>query len=194
MGKHVKGEHVRGKHSAIGVAIGCIAAVMLLLSGCGPNESSRAKMYDSEQQLAKDSTVIVVGNVDGQTTLEQGDDGHTKFTVSSVIVAEKIKGGGDADIGKTIQVRQTGVEDGSQHDPILQDDVTYLLYLSPSGLSGDAAAQYYVTGATAGMYMADTNHLIPDRRAIDTLVFKRVDAQSGDKLPEHIQTSQISKD
>lgn len=194
MGKHVKGERVRGKHSAIGVAIGCIAAVMLSLSGCGPNESSRAKMYDSEQQLAQDSTVIVVGNVDGQATLEQGDDGHTKFTVSSVIVAEKIKGGDDADAGRIIQVRQTGAEGESQHDPILQDDVTYLLYLSPSGLSGDAAAQYYVTGATAGMYMADTNHLIPDRRTIDTLVFKRVDAQSGDSLPEHIQTSQISKD
>lgn len=59
---------------------------------------------------------------------------------------------------------------------------TYLLYLTPSGLSGALAGQYYVTGGTAGLYTAGSS----GGAARSTSSFSHIKSDEGDRLPADV--------
>ncbi|MCW3491764.1 hypothetical protein [Microbacterium sp. SSM24] len=149
-----------------------VLAAACALSGCtGGSSGSRHTLYDSIDALAADSSAIVVGEVARQRT-----EGET--TISSVVVGSaptnpqlgaEVDGGASAiESGDVVDVRQTT-------SPYLEVGGRYALFLTPTMLEGDAASQFYVTGAEAGIYAceADSCH--------------RVALDSGDDLPETIE-------
>ena len=101
--------------------------------------------------------------------------------------------GADAKAGDVVEVRQIGSVDQQTGVEMLNADQVYLLYLTPSGLSGDLASQYYVTGAEAGIYEAtsggSSNPSVlkstsqADSEKADKVSFSRVELDTGDTLP-----------
>ena len=172
-----------------------IAATVAVLAGaslgaCGATNGtasqtasgmSRVTIYRSVDQLMDDSDAVIVGDVQSTTTTRDIDDA-TDFTLASVLVKYVAKG--DLAPSDGITVRQTGTD-----APQLSEGDTVLLFLVRSGLDGDLAEHYYITGATAGMYEADplakvlqTDESEDDGIASDTQ-FERIDKDSGDDLP-----------
>lgn len=152
-------------------ALGLIVA----LTACtGGSSGSRHTLYDGIDELAADSSAIVVGSVSAQRT--EGDQ-----TVSSIVVegsstnphlAENLDGGPSTiEPDDVIDVRQMS------SDPLLTPGAEYALFLTPTMLPGDAASQYFVTGAVAGIYVRDGD------------TFHRVAVDSGDTLPETIEVA-----
>lgn len=147
------------------------------LAGCATTSSSsgsRHALYDSNDAMVLDSTDIVVGTVQGESV-----DGDA--TVATVVVENtpgnpSLGSNVDADAG-TIQVGDE-IEVRQQIDEKLRTGTQYLLYLTPTMLPGDAADQYYITGAEAGMYVRDGD------------VFRRVITDTGDTLSETISISE----
>lgn len=59
-----------------------------------------------------------------------------------------------------VEVRQLGTSSMSEVPAaILKQGSTYLLFLTPSMLSGDLAHQYHVTGGDAGIYIGPSQAL-----------------------------------
>lgn len=79
-------------------------------------------------------------------------------------------------------VRQIGSQNiGAQSELLLQDDV-YLLYVTESGLEGELAQQYYVTGANAGIYISESGK--PSSSVANpTQIFAQFSPQEGESLP-----------
>ncbi|MFH8251065.1 hypothetical protein ACH3VR_11915 [Microbacterium sp. B2969] len=144
---------------------------IVTLVGCSQSVSgSRHTLYDSIDALAADSSAIVVGTVTSHHVEGEG-------TVSSVQVSNaptnpqlgaNVEGGAcDIAVGDVVDVREIG-------EPHLDAGGDYLLFLTPTMLTADAAADYYVTGADAGIYVRDGD------------VMRRLVTDSGDALPETI--------
>lgn len=155
-----------------GILLAISVVVTCMLTACaGGVSGSRATLYDSIDALAADSSAIVVGAVALQRT--EGD-----YTISSFVVESSptnpqlganLEDGAQAiEPGDVVEVRQ-------MTDPRLVRGGRYALFLTETGLPGDAAGQYYVTGAVAGIYVRDGDG------------FRRVVPDSGDTLPETIQ-------
>ncbi|KAF2414317.1 hypothetical protein B1729_05210 [Microbacterium sp. B35-04] len=67
------------------------------------------------------------------------------------------------------------LEEGRQElSPTLELGEEYFLFLTPTMLPGEAATQYFVTGAVAGLYLRHDDE------------FRRVVPDSGDTLPDTI--------
>lgn len=146
------------------------------------NAISRVKLYDSLEEISADSDLVVVGTVGSQECVYDIDD-VTAFVVAEVQIAEVIDG--EAEEGAMIEVRQTATLEES----LLKDGETYLLYLVESGLDGDLADQYYVTGSTAGIYVSvDASTCSADDSAGS---YERVDLDSGDDLPETVNVEEV---
>ncbi|HKP07778.1 MAG TPA: hypothetical protein VJU58_11055 [Microbacterium sp.] len=151
------------------------ALMVIMLTACASSSSgSRATLYESLEALAADSSVIVIGTVTGQSTVA-GPSGDSSTTVSTVEVTNapsnpQLGGNLEGDlvtvaVGDVVEVRQdTG--------PLLMQGEEYLLFLTPSMLPGDAASDYFITGAVAGLYARNGDE------------FRRVVLDSGDTLPE----------
>lgn len=157
------------------------ASTVLLLSGCGSvsqTESSmtRVQLYASLEQLASGSILVVVGSVTSERTVADIDD--TPFTIATVQITEVIKG---QDSDKTVEVRQLGGEGLEPPVALLEVGGQYLLYLTASGLPAPLDAQYYVTGANAGIYVTDEKET-----ARGSTVFTQVTREPGEALPELI--------
>lgn len=158
---------------------------------------SRAKLYGSVDALTADSDAVIVGTV-ASTTVARDLDDATDFTLATVTVLKAVKGAADAD--GTVTVRQTG--SAAQHTPetLLKANDVVLLFLAKSGLPGDQASQYYVTGATAGLYEASGDSATTLRAAAQTdtaqaasaATFSRVNADSGDTLPATLTLGDLS--
>jgi len=127
---------------------------------------SRVKYYNSTKAMADDSAVIVIGTPQSETVAAD-IDGILDFTLTSFVVDKVVKGHQTVKVHDVIIVRQIGARPGSETNaetpqvalvPLLDIGTRYLLYLTPSGLPGDLASQYYVTGADAGIYVASTAH------------------------------------
>jgi len=125
---------------------------------------SRVQYYDSMKAMAADSAVIVIGTPQSETVVAD-IDGVLDFTLASFVVDKVVKGHQSVKVHDAIIVRQIGARSGEETNtsipqgavvPLLDIDVRYLLYLTPSGLSGDLAFHYYVTGANAGIYVASS--------------------------------------
>jgi len=158
------------------------AALICALTGCSASSSgSRANLYESIDDLARDSTAIVVGTVTGQR--EDDDVIISMFEVSNApsnpqLGANVESADSPVVAGDTVEVRQ--MDSGAASSPaapLLTSDKEYLLFLTPSMLAGDPATQFYVTGAEAGLYARDGDE------------FRRVMTDTGDTLPETITTS-----
>jgi hypothetical protein len=88
-----------------------------------------------------------VGRVSAQRVVRDVDD-STDFTLSTVIVDRALQG----KPASTVVVRQVGSKAQQAPAALMRTGSTYLLYLTDSGLKGDLASQYYVTGGDAGLY------------------------------------------
>ena len=149
--------------------ISCVA--LLTLTACASSSSgSRHALYESIDELAADSSVVVVGtagaqHADGSTTVSSVE--VTNVPANPQLGANLEAGTSSVSVGEVVAVRQEG-------DSVLSSGEEYLLFLTSSMLPGDAAAQYFVTGAVAGIYQRDGD------------VFRRVELDSGDQLPETI--------
>jgi hypothetical protein len=153
------------------VAIG--AAVSL--AGCASPEEpavvrgvdgSRHEIYDSVDGLVQDSSAVVTVEVLSQERGElDAPEGvlATPLTISTVRVlelaepdelAETLPGGeSTVAVGDELVVRQLGdAEMESTPAPIMEIGGSYLLFLTPTGLPGEAADEFYVTGAVAGLF------------------------------------------
>ena len=190
----------------IGKGIGICAMLLasLVLGACGSDagtatprtgtETSRAKLYQSAEQMADDSDLIVVGSVDDTRTVQDLDD-TTDFTLADVKVLTTIKG--DAG-GDTVVVRQTGSPEQSGSDLLMSSGDTVMLFLVRSGLDGELADQYYIAGATAGLYAIDAVDDAADTTQegdppADDARFRRVDTQSGDSLPQTLTAEDVEE-
>ena len=132
---------------AIGVAIAVLICATCTLSACSTDmtqaaddgtssshgqtngststEFSRVKLYETLDDLAADSSLIVIGTAEA-VEVTHDIDGLTPFSVFNVAVSEVLKG--DVAVGDTVVMRQTGGEG----DPgVLEDGQTALLYLTP---------------------------------------------------------------
>jgi len=149
-----------------------LGVMITAATACAASSSagSRSTLYDSLDAISADSSALVIG-----TVRQQVGEGST--TVSSVEVTNAPSNpqlGSNLDddpaaveVGDVVEVRQDA-------EPFLESGVEYLLFLTPSELPGDAASQYFITGAVAGLYERDGGE------------FRRVVTDSGDKMPETI--------
>ncbi len=189
---------MRTLHRAATVGIAAVLAAGLL-AGCSSNaetsapsnkggtsqaEGSRVKFYSSLSAMADDSTVIVSGTVTAQRTVTDIDP-ITKFTISTVTVSAAPKGAA-LSVGSTVEVRQFGSLKETGPAPLLVKGEGYLLYLTASGLDGELASQYYVTGGNAGLYAAPEGSSAAKGSGI---AFTRMQLEKGDVLPTAVDVA-----
>ena len=185
--------------AALSIALGvgaCGSGTTAQTSGnatTSKGENSRAKMYDSVKAITDDSDLVVVGTVADQKVVQDIDD-ETDFTLSTVKVITTKKGdAGD----ETVVVRQTGSTKNQTAGAMMKTGSTYLLFLVHSGLAGDLASQYYVTGADAGIYLASatakakTQTGTATEQDISEETFNRVNSDSGDNLPATLTVDEV---
>jgi len=159
---------------------------------------SRSTLYTSVEDLSADSTLVVVGRVTDRTTSGSAEaaGADTVHTVSTFEVTEATPAAGredaDTDVpaaGSTIEVRQLGSTVVDQLPaPILEVGQDYLLFLTPTGLSGGAASQFHITGGTAGYYRSTAGPT--GDRADAGATFGKV-GDEGDTLPATLTADQI---
>lgn len=167
---------------------GCSASLNPL-GGMSQSDYSRVEYYDSLEDLQAASDAVVVGIVTDQEVVYDIDD-VTPFILSTVVVQDTIHGDVPTD---SIIVRQAG-DSPSQDEEALTPENTYVLYLTESGLSGDKAEHFYVTGVTAGIYTGDvpeqdTSTVEPDLLDEDVLeeaTFEQIAPDTPDDIPSDI--------
>ena len=185
--------------TALSIALGvgaCGSGTTAQTSGnatTSKGEISRVKMYDSVKAITDDSDLVIVGTVANQRVVQDIDD-ETDFTLSTVKVITTKKGdAGD----ETVVVRQTGSTKNQTAGAMMKTGSTYLLFLVHSGLSGDLASQYYVTGADAGIYLASATAKAKAQTGTATEqdisgeTFNRVNSDSGDNLPATLTVDEV---
>jgi hypothetical protein len=174
-----------------GAALVLAAASIAALAGCATSSShgSRVEFYSSTAALSDDSTLVVSGTVTDQH-VAQDIEGSGDFTLSTLHVADAPKGAAEVHAGSDIIVRQIGSSANPGPAPLLEDGKHYLLYLTASGLDGDLASQYYVTGGEAGLYKEATQTAASTKRTAsdDAPMFTKVSEgdEGGDTLPKQI--------
>lgn len=171
------------------------AALALTLSGCGTQTDSspayygpagvddenvhmaRVKLYPSLNSLAKDSVLIATGTVTEQNVVADLDP-TTEFTLSSFDISDVQSSNGSITTDSVVTVRELG-------SVTLETGNTYLLYLTASGLEGELAAHYYVTGANAGIFEAEDEGSA--KANPKEASFKKVHSEEGESLPERVK-------
>lgn len=157
-------------------ALAPAAALLWVLgaSGCSaapaPEESTPSAHYASIDDLAADSSAIVIGDVTAQRETEQG-------IVSTLDVVNTpgnpqlgTDGEGTVTVGDDIDVRQS--DDTSAR---LEVGNRYVLFLTPSA---DAASGFAVVGGDGGVYVVEGEEA------------RRVAPDAGDALPDSIAVRQ----
>ena len=159
----------RGQRSAL-AAIGVVAA--LLLTSCTQGSSgSRAHLYESIDDLVGDSRAIVRGWVQGSAAVDVNGMAFTafSFTIHEQFFPEGLgqtrldEGAEPFDVTELetnqIIIRQVSRSNALSAFPLVPE-MEYLLFLVPSELEGDPDDTFYITGAVAGMYMAEDDGFI----------------------------------
>ncbi|KUF08541.1 hypothetical protein [Leucobacter sp. G161] len=155
-----------------------------LLSGCTQQRANssfdREQMYASAIEMREDSDLVAVGTVTQIREAQDIEGSDTIITISDVdlkgVMKEDVKV--DSKMGDVIEVRQFGSkESGSAAPPVtlLEPGKTYLLFLTSSGLGGELASQYYVTGASAGLYEPRQDVARSGQPDLLSMEFKQVD-------------------
>lgn len=149
------------------------------------SHASRVELYPSIKSMVKDSAVVVVGTVtDRRVSADITPD--LDFTISSLTVDSVEKSNGTIDSGHSIEVRQVGSEDQLGPAPLMTVGSTYLLYLTPSGLEGELATQFYVTGGNAGLYAAAAGSREGQARSANAMAFEQVQREPSETLPSEL--------
>lgn len=184
-----------------------LVVLMFTCAGCGqtaaqsnvpkPDASqSRVRIYESMVELEDDSPLIITGEISRTSVIRDIDD-ITDFTLLDVKVSQTLKG--TVNSGSII-VRQTGSAEQGSAETLLQTGDVVMLFLTPTDLPGEQSSQYYVTGATAGVYRVtdDTQQSWNVLRsqhgnASDAWqpVFERVNVDSGDEFPSELTPAQV---
>lgn len=184
-----------------------LVVLMFTCAGCGqtaaqsnvpkPDASqSRVRIYESMVELEDDSPLIITGEISRTSVIRDIDD-ITDFTLLDVKVSQTLKG--TVNSGSII-VRQTGSAEQGSAETLLHTGDVVMLFLTPTDLPGEQSSQYYVTGATAGVYRVtdDTQQSWNVLRsqhgnASDAWqpVFERVNVDSGDELPSELTPAQV---
>lgn len=184
-----------------------LVVLMFTCAGCGqtaaqsnvpkPDASqSRVRIYESMVELEDDSPLIITGEISRTSVIRDIDD-ITDFTLLDVKVSQTLKG--TVNSGSII-VRQNGSAEQGSAETLLQTGDVVMLFLTPTDLPGEQSSQYYVTGATAGVYRVtdDTQQSWNVLRsqhgnASDAWqpVFERVNVDSGDELPSELTPAQV---
>jgi hypothetical protein len=175
-------------------AVGSIVISALALTGCSTShaEGSRVELYDSVPALAEDSSVVLSGTVREQKTATDIPGGG-EFTLSTVVVGATAKTDASQPTGSTVVVRQLGSASTEGPAPLLEQGRTYLLYLTPSGLDGDLASQFYVTGGTAGVYETQQNAAARSTGVTGDTEFTKAPSDEGDELPAELTLADALK-
>jgi hypothetical protein len=169
-------------------AVTLVALAAVSLSGCAASDSggSRAELYDSVTSLAGDSSIVLAGTVQDQRTASD-IPGSGEFTLSTVVVSATAKTDADHPAGSTVVVRQQGTANNPGPGAMLTEGTTYLLYLTPSGLDGDLASHFSVTGGTAGIYAAEQDPTARGTGGVtDSTEFTKAPSDEGDDLPAQL--------
>ena len=169
---------------------GAVALLLVLLTGCASvttgGETSRIRLYESVSEMADDSALVVTGRVVETRTVQDIDD-HTDFTLSTVEVRES----NEARTGDLITVRQFGSDEQAPLVPLLVTGQDYLLFLTSSGLKGELASHYYVTGSNAGLYeLTDDSKA---RRGAQEPSARQVAPTEGENLPVGLDQSTVEQ-
>lgn len=165
---------------------------------------SRVKFYESLEAVTKDSAVVVVGTAGSQTVTDDLGTG-LEFTLTSFAVNKVLKHKGAPPKSQSIIVRQDGSENESPSTELLEPGKNYLLFLTASGLPGELASQYYVTGVNAGLYVdaADTPAAVVSTQADPSAsskaplrklppgTFVPTDPSSEDSLPSSVVPANV---
>lgn len=188
------------------IFLAAAATLVVGLAGCTSEVSShgsRVALYDSLQELAADSSLVVVGSV--QASQETNDlSGLGSFTLADFIVDDVVSPEftGSAlpaevltptvQTGETITVRQMGDADEAAPAAFLSEGERYMLFLTPTMLAGPAADDFYITGVTAGMYVAIPATVSRDRPGG---AFEHHDSRYGgvgDNLPSELSPADLA--
>jgi hypothetical protein len=113
-------------------------------------DGDRHKSYTSIQELARDSTAVVVARADAQKSESLH---NVPFTVTSMTVISSIRG----NVPPGFRLRQLG-SPGSSSAPVVSAGSTYLLFLQPFQLQPGVpvSSDLFVTvGASSGMFLKD---------------------------------------
>ncbi|TNU74723.1 hypothetical protein FH969_07825 [Miniimonas arenae] len=164
------------------------ALVAGLVSSCGTSSTSasRHELFASLNEISQASDLVIVGRTDPQDVDSPARD-WPDLTVSTAEVLEVLAHGStdDANVttsGSLVRVWQTGRNDNADAPMLtLEPGGVYLLYLTHMGLEGADDSDYYITGATAGVYV-----LSGGMELSETAVFVRADPTSDDTLPREV--------
>ena len=173
-----------------------VGALVTALTGCsslisrsdGDAHASRVKLYDSVASMAQDSSAVLVGTVSSQEVATDIDP-TTHFTLSTITVTNTPKSDGSITEGSTVTVRQIGSAEQPAPTTLMEVGGTYLLYLTPSGLTGELASQFYITGANAGLYQATGD---VEAQSVQQ-IFAQVEKQEGENLPRELTPEQATQ-
>lgn len=128
------------------------AAAGLLLTACsvsgssdGDEDFSLVKDYSTLAQLSTDSSLVIVGRVQGAPVMEKADEeGLTKeqVPVYSLLLDSNLKGKASSEV----RVRLLGNETEAEY-PTLKSHGSYLLYLQEfEWHRGEGTGEYVITG------------------------------------------------
>jgi len=152
-----------------------VAGLVLGLAGCATATSessgSRAELYESIDQVAADSDLVVV--VTSTSTTSSASEPQL-MTATDVVVDQSFTP--DAEPSDTVTVWQLGSGATPGPLPLMKDGGRYLLFLVETGLP---AGGYFITGSSAGFWVADGDSFT---RAVD----------EGDPLPETVTVDDLT--
>lgn len=149
----------------------------------------REKPYNSLRELVADSTLVAVVQIseDEAAVLvdKDGKSGPSTTTVSAELVeivatpgAIPFAEGYEPEVGDEISVSQFGVP-GALTGVELEAGQTYMLFLTPSLISGAPVSNYLPVGVWSGVYLL-----------ADDAKFHQVKSE-GDLLPATVTTRQV---
>lgn len=176
---------------------GIIAGALVGCTTSSDEDGSRVKLYNSVSEVSSDSSLVASGTVDSQkqvaATATTSPYIASTFTVAATYTpaglgANVSSGAAPIKAGDKIVVRQIGTLNAISDTPKLAPGSGYLLFLTPTGLPGAPVNNYYVTGATAGIYESGTGAVssLTDGSASFTKL-----GDDGDKLPATLSPTEL---
>jgi hypothetical protein len=135
--------------------------------------------------LAGDSSIVLAGTVQDQE-IASDMPGGGEFTLSTVGISATAKTDANHPDGSTVVVRQHGTAGDPGPGSLLTEGRTYLLYLTPSGMDGDLASQFSVTGGTAGIYAKHRSAVRSPTTVVESTEFTGTSSDEGDHLPAQL--------
>ena len=157
----------------------------VVMAGCSPqaghSEGSRADLYESVEQLADESELVVIATAAGdpsEFTAAQSLTG-TWVQVDQQLTPKGLDSGDALAAGESLVVWQLGTESALGPLPLMKEGQRYLLFLTPTGLP-ELPADYFITGSSAGFWVATAGGF---SRPVD----------EGDNLPETLTTADLEK-